>query len=161
MSLTDYEQNILAKVAEYGCFITSVFGDDERPPFSYSVGLWEIGGASEVIIVGLPGDLSARMINILCAFLKDKAVTIHDGAVIEGLLEGYSCIVRRVDGSQIDRDFFNSALWYHQLQTGKPLTDIYQIVWPSVGGGLFPWENGCPAEVVALQTALYLPKART
>ncbi len=159
MTMTDYEQDIVSNVANHGCHITSVFGDEDAPPFTYSVGLWETAGAADVIIVGLPNGLSASIINVLAGLLKDGAVSLHDGAVIEGLLDGYNCVSRRVDSSQINREHFNSALWYHRLRTGEELTDIYQIVWPSVGDGLFPWDDGCPADVIELQSALYFPKA--
>ena len=50
MTLTDYEQDIVANVAKYGCHITSVFGDEDEPPFTYSVGLWETVGGADVTI---------------------------------------------------------------------------------------------------------------
>jgi hypothetical protein len=159
MTLTEYERDIVTNVAEYGCHITSVFGDEDSPPFTYSVGLWETVDAADVILVGLPNELSASIINVLTGLLKNGAVSLHDGAVIEGLLDGYVCVARRVDSSQITREHFNSALWYHRHRTGEELTEIYQIVWPSVSNGLFPWDDGCPADVIELQTALYLPRA--
>jgi hypothetical protein len=160
MTSEEYEALLLEKVGKHGWFIPCVFSDDDEaePPFSYSVGFWEALGSPEVIVVGLPGQLAMQMINLLGAMIKLGQVSLHDGAVIDHLLDGYSCVARRVDSSWIGREHFNSALWYHELRTGKPLKDIYQIVWPSVGEGLFPWDEGCPTDVIEMQTALYLPK---
>ncbi|WP_416463466.1 DUF4262 domain-containing protein [Sphingomonas sp. VDB2] len=151
----DFERGIIENVREHGCQVNMVFDPDgEQPNFAYSIGFKQTVDQPEVITFGLSGDMMKFMINQTLRECREGLV-LTDGAVIEGLLEGHKCIARIVHPSQIAEEYVNSALWYHKARTGERLTDIVQIMWPGAVDGLFPWDDGCDAGVIALQPALY------
>jgi hypothetical protein len=153
--LTDYERDILANVEEYGCHVTTVLdpeGDD--PSFSYSTGFSETLDQGEVIIFGLDHKLMHRMINITMELCRDGLI-LSEGERIAGVLEGFDIVAREIPASAIDREHFNSAMWFHRRRYASELRSAFQIVWPGARQGLFPWEDGCDEYVVRIQPPLY------
>lgn len=151
----EFERGIVENVREHGCQVNLIFDPDgEQPNFAYSIGFKETVGQPEVITFGLSKELMHSMINQTLRECR-KGLALTDGAIINGLLEGHQCVARTVHPSQVVEDYMNSALWYHKARTGKTLTDVVQIVWPGAADGLFPWDDGCDAGVIALQPALY------
>ncbi|HUD93717.1 DUF4262 domain-containing protein [Sphingobium sp.] len=154
-SLTDYEMRIIANIGNHGCHVVSVFDpQDDAQSFAYSVGFWESVGQPEVIILGLPSQMGAFAINE--AYRQCEAgLQLVDGLRIESLFEGYAvtCMARAVDSQYIIPDYLNSALWYHNLRTGKSLDVAYQLVWTYEG--LWPWDEGAPVELLEDQPLLY------
>ena len=150
-----YERELLENIRERGHQITGVSGD---PPWAYSIGYWESAGQPEYVVFGQSFSLMGSMIKQLATDVHNKSVEVFDGAEVTGLIDGYTCVLRRVHSTQIVRDIFNSAMWYHELKTGQPLVSVYQIVWPSVRDHLYPWDDDCPPAVSAEQPGLYLPR---
>ena len=153
---TDYERNILDNIESHGCFIPFVLDPDgEQPDFAYSVGFPHTVEQGEVIIFGLPQEVAHFAINDTLRQCREDGLVLRDMARISGLLEGFSVIARAVHPAWIEREYLNSAMWHHVGRYGTPLTEVYQLVWPSALTGLFPWEPGCATDVIALQPALY------
>jgi len=155
-ALTKYEAEIFAHVNEYGCHVTTVFDPDEvAPNFSYSVGFWESVGQPEVIILGLPSNMGHIAINETLRQCKEEGLRLSDWQPIEGLFEEFdvTCVARTVDPAHMVIEYFNSALWYHELRTGKPLDEALQLVWSY--DGLHPWDEGAPAALFEDQPLLY------
>ena len=153
--LDDFEETIVANVRDHGCHINFVAGTKDEPPiFGYSVGFPETVDQPEIIIFGLSSELTAWMINETlrqcCTGLE-----LHDGAQVEGLLEGHICVARTVCDEFIVPDYLNSAIWYHHYRTGEKLDRVVQLVWPGADDGLFPWDPGCKPNVSYWQPALY------
>ncbi len=152
-----YEDKILANVAEFGCHVTTVFDPEgAQPTFTYSTGFVEMFDCGEVIIFGLDNGLMQRMVNYVRDQLQERRIQLRDGVVISDLLAGHDCIARRVDASNLIREYFNTAMWYSRYRLSRDLTEAFQIVWPSVGTKLYPWDANCPEDVIALQPPLYL-----
>jgi hypothetical protein len=155
MSLTDYERELIRNVAEFGWQCLSVGAGDDEPGFSYTIGLWETFGAPELIVFGLDSGLMYEMLACMVDALR-RGARVDEGARWP-LLRNHDCISRRVHPSQINRDHFNSALWYRRHRGEAPPLEAYQLFWPGVEDGLFPWEAGCSARVRELQPRLDLP----
>ena len=156
--LSDYEQSIVDNVAEHGWFCVSVFDpDDVKPSFSYSVGFWKTLNSPEVIIFGLPGKLMHSMLWEMFRQIRDGA-QLEDGRRWSNLIEGFDCISHKVHPDNMQREYFNSALWYwgDPEERGAAL-EAYQLVWPGSKDGLFPWQVGCAQIVRDYQPALYVP----
>ncbi|WP_255209678.1 DUF4262 domain-containing protein [Sphingobium xenophagum] len=154
-SLTDYEMRIIANVRDEGCQVVSVFDpEDDAKSFAYSVGFWESVHQPEVIILGLPSQMGVFAVNETHRQCE-AGLTLFDGQSVEGLFEDYdvTCIARSVDKQHLTPEYLNSALWYHNLRTGKPLDAAYQLVWAYEG--LWPWDAGAPAELLEDQPQLY------
>jgi len=151
--LSAYEQSILDNVERTGCHITLVF-DPEHPNFAYSVGFPDTVGQPEVIVFGLSNEIMGFMINETLRRCR-AGLALADGVRVEGLLEGHICIVRAIGAENIDRDHFNSAMWYQRRRSGTEMAEAFQIVWPGASDGLFPWDAGCADIVREAQPALY------
>jgi len=154
---TQYERKIVSNVSQYGCHVTFVFDPEHNEPdFSYSTGFTKTLRQGEVIVFGLPEDVMHSMINETMAQCLE-GLTLDEGVPISGLLEGFDVVARAVCPEWIEREFFNSAMWFHRREFGSDLKAAYQLVWPSAVTGLFPWNEGCAQEVIDRQPALYQP----
>ena len=151
---SDYEKTIVANVEKHGWHSTYVMADGDAPGFGYSVGFTKTLGAPEFIIFGLPQALVHSMLWEIFEQIRDgKAV--EEGARWSNLIDGYDCISREVLPGNIVRDYLNSAIWFNGPPPGLR---VFQMVWPSNGPGLFPWERDCAQIVRDAQPALYEPK---
>ena len=82
------QQKLVDDVKEYGCHILNVAGDN-RPDFSYSVGLFANFGHPEITISGLPAEKAAQLINLACDRIRQGA-NFADGTVSAELTRGAS-----------------------------------------------------------------------
>ena len=150
-AFTSYEFKILANVEKHGVHVTTVLAD---PPFTYSTGFTETVDEPEAIVFGLDGDGMGHLINKLLYKCRN-GLKLEDGVRISGLLTGFDVIGRSLPAHSIERDYLNSAMWWHRRHFGRDLERVVQIVWPCSFTGLFPWEDGCPQDVIELQPPLY------
>jgi hypothetical protein len=49
-------------------------------------------------------------------------------------------------------------LWYYRYRGKLDQFKAFQIFWPGKLDGLFPWDDGVDASVMAVQPLLYFPK---
>lgn len=148
------EQKIIANVRDHGCHINLVSDPDgNTPTFAYSVGFPETLGQPEVILFGLPDDVMRFAINETMRKCRE-GFRLDDGAEIDGLLDGHVCVACTVAPEYLTQDYFASAMWFRQLTTGEKMDAAFQIVWPGVDDGLFPWDDGCADVVRDLQPCL-------
>lgn len=155
--LQDHERNILDNIEEHGWFGTHVFDPElTTPNFSYTVGFAETFAAAEFIAFGLPSKLTHSMLwEMFHQIQSGKAPS--DNMRWSNLIEGHDCISRAVHPTNMDRDYFSSAIWYSK-QEGEPAPlSAFQPVWPGKLDGLFPWDESCSGVVRDGQPALYLP----
>ena len=157
-SLSEHEQEILDNVVEHGWHCVAVFGEGERPGFAYSVGFIDTLKCPEFIVFGLDTKLMHGMLWSVFRQVRDGKAMPGEGQRWCALIEGYDCISRAVHPSQIEPEYFNSALWYWWY-SGRERESVcaYQLFWPGREQGLFPWESGCNQIVRDYQPALYLP----
>jgi hypothetical protein len=154
---TEYEADIVRFIESDGCFVVSVFDEEESSsPFSYSIGFTKTLSQPEVVLYGLDRGNAHPLVNDAYSLCKN-GLRLGDWVVIDDLFRDYRCIARAVDESWIIQSQFASALWYHQTQMGSGLQDVVQLVWPDADGA-FPWEDGCADWVKQSQVALYEPR---
>lgn len=155
-SFTKYENSIVDHVRDSGCHITYVFDPDgDEPAFGYSAGFPETVGQPDIIVFGLNLEVVGHMINETLRQCR-SGLQLVDWTELHGLLTGHRCVARRIPSAGIDREYFNSAIWYEEQRTrGGLMASAFQIIWPGAVDGLFPWDDGCNEEVRALQPPLY------
>src|ERR1700744_6378537 len=66
-----YMSWVTATVGEHGWGISGRHGDEEAPPWAYSVGMWASYQAPELVMCGLPVDSAAAVINAIGARMAD------------------------------------------------------------------------------------------
>ena len=154
MSADSILQNAIDDVAEFGWHCLSVGSDGTAPNFSYSVGWPESLQAPECIVFGLPAKLQHSMLWEIYRQVQ-AGLTLVDGERISNVLQGYDCIARKVHDSQIDGHLVLAQRYARH--SGASDVSAFQIFWPGVNDGLFPWEADCHHEVRERQPLLYLP----
>jgi hypothetical protein len=158
MTISDYERRILESIDDYGWFCVGV-GGDKAPAFSYSVGFPRSIKCPEFIVFGQSHKLMHSMLGGIFRQIRDGVTEPSEGQRWSDLIEGYDCVSRWVHPSQIERGYFNSAIWYaRHMGQDRDSVRAYQLFWPGVGDKVFPWENGCAQAVRDLQPLLYLPR---
>src|SRR5579863_5505244 len=68
-----YMSWVAATVGEHGWAVSGRHGDEEAPPWAYSVGMWVSGQTPEFVVCGLPVEGGAAIINAIGARLGDGA----------------------------------------------------------------------------------------
>lgn len=148
-------KQIVGYVRDYGRVALHVYGDEDGPPFTYSIGFPVSLDHPEVIIVGLTEELMKYMIDELWTQISEKGLRLTDGMRISNLLEGFDCVAREIVDRDVIDAYFCAGINYHQTQHGKDIERAFQIVWPDSAMGLFPWDPDCPEDVLEYQPALY------
>jgi hypothetical protein len=156
--VSEYEAEIERNVSQHGWHCVAVGGEADSIDFAYSVGFTETLGAPELIVFGLDFELMHGM--LWAAFRQIEAgKAVRDGERWSGLLASADCILKPVDPTNIERQYFNSAIWYHGDPERNGLLQAFQIVWPGAEDGLFPWDADCDPLVRESQPPLYLAGA--
>lgn len=147
----------LAKdVSAYGWHVTKVLGDEEVPPFAYTVGLSATYDHPEVVIFGLNDDLDF-MHRVLVAIEKRiaKGETFSHGDKKTGLLGGgHTCVFAR---------FPKSAYAEHLGQAvihlgGARAFSAVQCIWPDPKKR-YPWDPKVMVPILARQPVFNRPDA--
>ena len=154
----EYQGRLLDKVAEYGWSCVNISSpQDEGLEFAYTVGFSETLNSPEFIVFGLNETL--RTIVLGEVFRQIQAGKMpEDGQRWSNLIEGYDCVSRAVHPSNILQEHLNFAIWFWGDPADRGPLQAFQLVWPSYGSGLFPWEADCPQSVRDQQLPLYLPR---
>ena len=132
-----YEESVLRNIKEYGWHFTHVYGDDDGPSFSYSVGLQSSHGHPEIILLGLPQESAHGLVSLIA----DRAANgnpIDLSRPSDEIIQGYPCLFVEV-GRANRQEYALSNCWLYQ---GSDFS-MYQLVWPSKEG-LFPWHPDAP-----------------
>lgn len=155
-SFNQYERDLIAIVETHGWQATHVFDPNGGPAFTYSVGFPKILGCPDCIIVGLTGEIMHSMLwEVFRQIRKGKALV--EGARWDGLLGGdFQCVSLPIRSDVMESDYrLSSSEWYLRkvMKSDEPY-EAFQLVWPSVQGHLFPWDDDCPNTVLDVQPLL-------
>jgi Domain of unknown function (DUF4262) len=153
--IDEFEKKIDDDIKEHGWHCPLILGDEEGPPFAYSIGLGFTGNWPECVVIGQPHELMHSMI----ANLWDRKGTdyaINDNEICTELIEGYICILREVHASHFT-DYFGRAIDQYAKRNLDRMR-FMQVFWPDKAGK-FPWEPECQTTVIERQPLLYIQKA--
>jgi hypothetical protein len=82
------EKKVLADINEYGCHVTNVIEDDDHPPWSFTIGLYESWDHAELIIIGRSRATSQEMLETLATDIEMNCppdLTDPDGHLLLGM----------------------------------------------------------------------------
>ena len=141
------EDKCLGDIAEHGLHVLRVLGDEKWPNFVYSVGLYRNFEIPETIIVGLKPDLAHVVLNEIANRAR-QGERFRLGDTIDGLLDGFSVVLRPVRDALIAAHF-GWDLWYYDGQEFPTA----QLVWPTTSG-IWPWDPSASEDFRACQPLL-------
>lgn len=144
------EEKAIKDISQYGCHVLNILGEEEHPPFSYSIGIEKTSGQPELVVVGLKHELSQFMINEYNRRVR-SGQSFKSGQRASDFLEGFEIEFREVHQSHF-REYFGWGIWLYK-GTGFR---VLQAVWPTTSG-VWPWEQGTSEYYLHIQPLLDLP----
>ncbi len=133
----DRDRKLLADIARVGWAVLGIPEDDEGPGFAFSIGLYRTFAHPEVILIGLPWEVSSALINDLGAAVKGGK-RYEAGRAYDDLSEGGADFFVAVDRGNY-REYLGTAGWFYR---GWDFP-VVQMVWPDRRGA-YPWDAGSP-----------------
>ncbi len=130
------DAKVRADIARYGWHCLNVWPQqgDERPGFSYTIGLSESYGHPEIMIFGL-GD-KAHGILAECANLVMKGTRFVPDEPSPDVLDGGYWVVFKPVRKDCFPEYLGTALRYY----GKTPFEAFVLFWPDKAHR-FPWEH--------------------
>jgi hypothetical protein len=133
----DSDRKLLADIARVGWAVIGILEDDEGPGYAFTVGLYHSYGHVEVILFGLPWEVSSVMLNNLGTAVRDGK-RYEVGREYDDLSEGGPDVFITVEREHY-KDYLGTAGWFYR---GWDFP-VSQLVWPDRHGA-YPWDAGLP-----------------
>lgn len=112
----------------------SLVGVCDEPAFVYTIGLWKNYLSPEIMIIGLPVNTAAILLNDAASKIKNGTQSYTSGIQYTDLLRGYPVEFKTIHPSHIDKYCTPALIFYsHEYPT-------LQLFWTDETGK-FPWES--------------------
>lgn len=134
-ALDPSESKLLNDVERYGCHVVHVGGDSWCQGWSYTVGIHDVSGGPELIVIGLKNDLAHFVLNE-CDHRIQGGLRLSEGCRQRDLVSDVECEFRPVERRWILRTM-GCAAWFY----GGDHFPVFQCVYPDLKNH-FPWESG-------------------
>jgi len=131
----DGDRKLLANIARVGWAVLGIPEDDEGPGYAFTIGLYRAFAYPEVVLFGLPWEVTYGFLNNIGAAVKggkryEAGEEYHDLAV------GYPAAFVAVDRGHY-REYLGTAGWFYR---GWDFPAV-QLVYPDRHGA-YPWDAG-------------------
>jgi hypothetical protein len=143
----DLDKIVVNNISEFGWHCVNVIEDDNHPPWSYTIGLFETWSHPEFIVIGRSRATSHAMLKTLADDIEMSSPPNLPDANCH-LLLGMKCRFVEV-WARYYSDYVGFALWYYR----KHKVPLHQIVWPNADG-LYPWHPHAPKSFKEWQPVL-------
>jgi hypothetical protein len=145
------EKIVLANINAFGWHCVHVIEDDNYPPWSYSIGLYETWDHPELIVIGRARATAHKMLESIATQIEDGDPPNFSNPDPYPLLS-IPCRFLKVN-LRYYSDYVGFALWYYR----KRRFPLYQIVWPG-NDSLYPWDERAAKAFKEWQPVLGEPK---
>jgi Domain of unknown function (DUF4262) len=132
--MDESDKKLLENIAKFGCQVMHISGEDDLPPFAYSVGIQKSSSAPEVVVIGLKQPLAHSVVNTYNNRIRNGE-KFEIGKNYPDFIEGFEVLVSKVDKSHF-QEYFGFNRW---LYDGDNF-DIVQLVYPNTSG-VWPWQK--------------------
>lgn len=141
------EARFVSQIRQHGWSSTHVIEDSDGAGFTYTTGFWQKFEQPELVIFGLPSDVSHQ---ILWNFFRDMegGTKLVVDTPMSDVLEGYDVILKPVLKAHF-RGYLGWNRWFYR---GDGF-DAYQVIFPDKSGH-FPWDSGASQEFKSFQPNL-------
>jgi len=134
-------------ILKQGFFLANFEADGYLPAFSYTIGLFEKCSHPEVLIMGLPVQTHAGLLESICEEIK-TGITYEAGKSYSGILNEYDVQFLRIADEYLP-SYFGFGREYYKYQ---PFPAI-QLVWPDKKGK-WPWDDSFNEDFLFCQKLL-------
>jgi hypothetical protein len=134
-SLEPDEKKLVDDIESYGCHIIQVREGNGFPGWSFTVGLSDVLGVPELIVIGLKNNVAHSLLNE-CNRRLQEGIRLGDGRRERDLLSNVECEFRRVEERWL-RQIMGYAVWFY----GGDGFQALQCVYPDLRNR-FPWDEG-------------------
>ena len=127
----------LAAIAADGCVVVKVLKDEKagRPEWAYTVGLGHSYGHPEVLMVGLPNEMTQTLLHNINYRIRNKSLSFRHGCVWSDVIAGYECFFQLIDPENYG-EWFEANRWFY----GHERFEAVQMLWPDARG-VYPWQQ--------------------
>jgi Domain of unknown function (DUF4262) len=146
-----YMSRITEQIGQHGWAVSGIHGDDQVPPWAYSVGMWLTCQSAELVVCGPPVQNAAGLINAIGARIADGD-EIGPDDVLDDICPA-RLTLRPVDMSWRMTSMFTISDEFY----GFVRPPYLQVVWAD-RNGRFPWEPRFQTAFDGLQPLLWLPR---
>ena len=126
------ERHVLDAIAQHGWSGQIIPPDDQGPGFEYTAGLMARFNHPEVVVCGLPDNISHDLLWNVYRQIEQGTRYQHASRTPD-LLEGYECHFLQVTPPHIT-EVFGYALWHHRHARVQRPFEALQLVWPDRHG---------------------------
>ena len=147
---SEFDHDLLKSVDTVGWHNIHVAAENGKSGFSFSVGHFHKMDHPEVLVIGLPVEVSQQLLNIAAVKIAGGNEKLEPYMEYSDFTEGLSIAFVPVDISHYT-EYLGYASWYYGSMP-RPFPTI-QMVWPD-RSGLFPWDEGYDARYLAIQPVL-------
>ncbi|MCW1884964.1 DUF4262 domain-containing protein [Luteolibacter flavescens] len=148
------DEQLLDDVREYGWHVVLIQEDETGPAYGFTVGLHARTLQPEIVMMGLPLDLTHELLNDIAAWMMDGEVIVP-GRRYSEFIEGREVVFQPIDPSQY-HDHLGYANWFYR-DLGSPFPAL-QCLWPD-SEDRFPQDAGFDPRLIARQPDLSKPVA--
>lgn len=141
----DVHTKLTDDVERHGFSVLWVFDEEgEEPDFAYSVGLWGSCHHPEFVVVGLPQEISVRVISEIARMVV-SGQRFGEGDRVRDVLEGFEVLIGHVGRNSVQANMVQSV-WF----SGDTNLDALQVLWPD-RWGTFPNRVGFDSRLIGRQ----------
>lgn len=154
------DRDIFREILTTGRSILTVTPGAPRPGVScdlaYSVGFYLNLRHPEFLIMGISGDESARLLNLLFAQVEAGDHIFEDQTLTHDFGHGETNLVAKFVPQERYADHLEYACWFYRslLWNAPPIAThkfpVLQLFWPDAAG-LYPWHPTCDPKVRKMQ----------
>lgn len=146
----DDDRSVVSDVDEYGWHASMVFCPEGiTPSWTYTTGLAHTFGVPDLVMVGLDPQHMHSWLNKVVEMIRAGRV-LGDDTQVDGVLEGYTLLVRDVDSGWV-APLFGCTRWFYR----NPNPPLQQLVWPDPHHRM-PWDEDASQGCGVGQARLWL-----
>jgi len=151
--MDEADLRVRSDVERYGWHVAKIAGDEQAPPWAFTIGLEHSFDHPEVLVFGMELELLHSLLNHIGEGVKQGRRFAHDERP-DGILAQHPPAFRAV-AERWYGPFVGNAGWFYQERSFR----VLQCFWPDAAGSL-PWEPGFDPDWSGRQPLLFLEDER-
>jgi len=144
MPLVPGDWGMLDKIDRFGWMVQIVAGDDDHPPFAYTIGaVPHLNGLlqGELLLVGFGDyDGAGSVLNSIVKRVSETGQPLELGPSDDVFTDGAQAYLGEVRPEFVVAEWFGAGLWFSRTFEPGMTYRAVQVVWPTSSTRCFPWQ---------------------